>query len=555
MFEAHPLHRRAYADYSIDWSAYLSDLMGEEEDAPWEKAALLFKWGKEGGEEDDGWKKGEVASDSGHHKRSNITDLAKRDLDYGLALYCVECGFGGSARIWGEISAGTTWDFPFYEVDKVQAGFDATFKAGLYLGMEAFVKYEKEWEKELAKIPIGGFDIADFVEVGPFISVGVEARVGIEASGTLLIGAGVEWDNIDIMLDLLDSGNSHANGLSPQFVHKAEANGELSMEASLGLPIKLGIGVSIFGDFWEADAAVVDTPSVVLEGSFEVSAEVTDDGEIEYDINGGCYGIAWNVHFENTLQAVVEADSIGSWDIDLIEPQESEPIFEGCIGYVNDGTDDNEEPGLGSGSSGGATGNGMNSDGNGLSGGNHGGGRVISISSVTSSTSAVASSSRIPALLAVVAPSASSASSSSATSSVASSTSATSTRASSSSATSSSASSSTKVSSSTISTRISSSTRPTSSTKASTSSTKASTSSTKASTSSTKASTSSTKASTSSTRATSTAKTTSSTKASTTLKTSSTTKKASTTTKATTTAKPTSTRKSTSTKKATSTRR
>ncbi|KAL5383437.1 hypothetical protein PMIN06_005727 [Paraphaeosphaeria minitans] len=105
MFELHPLMRRAYAEHSIDWSAYLSDLIGEAEDAPWEKAALLWKWGKEGGEEDDSYKKGEVASDSGHHKRSNLTMLDKRELDYGLALYCVECGFGGSAKIWGEIGA------------------------------------------------------------------------------------------------------------------------------------------------------------------------------------------------------------------------------------------------------------------------------------------------------------------------------------------------------------------------------------------------------------------------------------------------------------------
>ncbi|KAL5383438.1 hypothetical protein PMIN02_009604 [Paraphaeosphaeria minitans] len=165
--------------------------------------------------------------------------------------------------------------------------------------MEAFVKYEKEWEKELARIPLGGFAISGLVEVGPFVSLGVEAKVGIEATGELLIGAGVEWDNVDIMLDLLDSGNSHANGLVPQFVHKAEAQGELSMEASLGLPVKLGIGVDIFDGLWQADAAVVDTPSVVLEGSFEVSAEVTDEGTIEYDIDGGCYGIAWNIHFEN----------------------------------------------------------------------------------------------------------------------------------------------------------------------------------------------------------------------------------------------------------------
>lgn len=284
MFEVHPLRKRASLEASIEWSAYLDDILDEEEDAPWERAVKLFEWGKEGGEEDDSYQKGEVASEDGHHKlkRSDMAGFDKRDVDYGLRLYCVECGFGGSATIWGSLEISIDllelFDNPI-SIDKAQVGFGATFRAGLYLGMEAFVKYEKEFETDLAKIPVGGFSILGLADIGPFVSVGIEASASIGATGTLLIGAGVEWDNIDIMLDLLDSSNSHANGLIPKFLHRVEASGELSMEASLGLPIKLGIGFSILDEVI-AEAAVVDTPSVVLEGSFEVSAEVTDDGEI-----------------------------------------------------------------------------------------------------------------------------------------------------------------------------------------------------------------------------------------------------------------------------------
>lgn len=370
MFERHPLHKRVVVDATIEWGAWLHDLLGADEDAPWEDAALLASWGKEDGEEDDSWQKGEVAEADGHYKmkRSNLTDLEKRELDYGLKLYCVECGFGGSATIWGEVDA----DILPPGVNKVQAGFGAQFEAGLYLGMEAYVKYEKEWEKELAKIMVGGFEIPLLAEVGPFVSVGIEAKAGIAATGSLLIGAGIEWRDIDIVLDLLDSGNSHANGLSPIFHNKIEASGELKMEASLGLPVKIGVGIEILEGFWEAEAAVVDTPSVNLEGSFEVSAEVTDEGEIVYDINGGCYGIAWNVHFENTLEAEINVDLVGEFSVELMEPRESDPIFEGCIGYVKDGTHDDPGP-LGTGASTGQTGNGLNSGGNGLSGGRGGG--------------------------------------------------------------------------------------------------------------------------------------------------------------------------------------
>ncbi|KAM0245967.1 hypothetical protein ACHAQJ_010402, partial [Trichoderma viride] len=378
MFEPHSLSKRDTESVTLSWDYWLNDddHLGTDPDAPWPNAAPLEQWGKEGGEEDDSYEKGEVASPTGHHKRSNETSLsapalATRDLDYGLALYCVECGFGGSATIWGEMDA-SLWTF---SIDTLQVGFNANFEAGLNLGMEAFVKYEQEWSKELGRIDLGGFEIPLLVDVGPFISVSVDAEVTIDATGTLLIGASVSWDNIDIMLDLLDSSNSHANGLSPSFQHTAEASGELHLEASLGLPIKLGVGLSLFDGLYEADAAIVDTPSIVAEGSFVVSASVGDDGEIEVDLDGSCYGIAWDIHFENTLQAVLEGDDIGSATFNLIDPQESAPIAQGCIGYVNDGTDDNDSSNpQGKGDSTGMGGNGLNSGGSGLAGSGSGSG-------------------------------------------------------------------------------------------------------------------------------------------------------------------------------------
>jgi cell division septation protein DedD len=383
MFEPHPLHRRR-TEATIEWGAYASEVLGIDDEAPWDNAAPLFKWSKAGGEEDSSWKEGEVADPNGHHKRSNETDLAKRELDYGLALYCVECGFGGSATIWGSIE----FDFLALSIETAQVGFQASFKAGLNLGIEAYVKYEKEWEKELARIPLGGFSIPVIADIGPFVSLSVEAKAGVSATGSLLIGAAVAWDDVDIVLDLLDSGGSHVNGLTPRFEHKAEATGELKIEASIGLPVRLGVGIEVAGGLWSAAAAIKYTPSINAEGKFEVSATVTDDGEIVHDINGGCYGIAWDIHFENTLQAVIEADYIGSLEFDLIEPQESDPIAEGCIGYVDDGTDnDNDSQGVGSGT--GTTGNGLNTGANGLSGGSGSAKGSVSASGGSSSTSSM----------------------------------------------------------------------------------------------------------------------------------------------------------------------
>ncbi|EWZ31361.1 hypothetical protein FOCG_08468 [Fusarium oxysporum f. sp. radicis-lycopersici 26381] len=259
---------------------------------------------------------------------------------YGLTLYCVECGFGGKASLTGTVEVSL-----FGGIEVAQIQFNTQFKAGLNLGLKAFVKYEKEWTYLVGEINPWSFGIALLRAVGPYVGLDVKAGMSIEATGTLLIGASVEWENIDILIDLVNSGNSHTNGLTTVFKHTAEATGKLKMEASLGLLASVGVELKLLPELWEAKGGVVDTPSVVLEGSFEMGATVTDDGETLADIDGDCYGIAWN-----TISRTPS-----------MHPLKSYSIAQGCIGYVNDGTCDD-----GSDDEGGMSGTGMDCGGSGL---------------------------------------------------------------------------------------------------------------------------------------------------------------------------------------------
>lgn len=379
MFEPHPLNKRGRASIDLHWGAWLhsDSYLGTDHEAPWPFAAKLAEWGKTGGEEDDSWSKGEVADPDGHHKRwLNETSLTARGLEqraageltYGLKLFCVECGFGGRATIWGEVDVDFSIIPPFFELSTVQVGLDVGMRAGLNIGLQAFVKYEKEWEKELGRIYLQNWGIPGIIDFGPFVSVSVSAKAGIEASGQLLLGAHVDWDGFAFTLDLLHPSQSHAESVEPSFGHNASAKGELKVSAGLGLPVMIGAGLRLAGGLWKAEAGVVDTPGVVLEGKFEISAEINDAGEIVPDVNDGCYGIAWNVHFENELDAVLRITGLDDYSKALVRPQESEPIAKGCIGYSKDGNEDSPGP-QGSGSSTGTTGNGLNSGGNGLAGG------------------------------------------------------------------------------------------------------------------------------------------------------------------------------------------
>ncbi|SCO91320.1 uncharacterized protein FRV6_15448 [Fusarium oxysporum] len=330
MFKPHRLDKRASKTWTYEWDQYLDKYFGTDEDAPWPNAAKLIEWGSEGGEENDSYAKCEVSDPNGHHKRW-VTPLWQNVV---LSL------FGG--------------------IEVAQIQFNAQFKAGLNLGLKAFVKYEKEWTYPVGEISPWSFGIPLLCTVGPYIGLDVKAGETIEATGTLLIGTSVEWDNIDILIDLVDSGNNHTNGLPLVFKHTTEATGELKMEASLGLPASVGVELKLLSGLWKAKGGVVDTSSVVLEGSFKMSATVTDDGEILADVDGDCYGIAWNIHLENSLDACLTIGN-STTTIPLIDPLKSDPIAQGCIGYVNDGTGDD-----GSNDEGDVSGIGMDCSGSGL---------------------------------------------------------------------------------------------------------------------------------------------------------------------------------------------
>ena len=314
----------------------MQDSKGSDHSAPWEHAALLKKWGTDGGTPDDSYSKGEVANATGHHKRddseTSLAVLEDRDLSYGLALYCVDCGFGGSATLWGKLEGHI---FPFPGLDTLQAGLNINMRAGLQLGMTAFVKYSKQYSETIDKQQLFGFGIAGLITIGPYILVGVDASVDISATGQLLIGATAEWEDVSTTLDFLDPGSSKApQGFKPVFHRVAEAKGELDIHAHVGLTLAVGIEASALFGLLSADAGVQLVPGVGADAKMEISASIADNGTITVDPHGSCYGVAWNIYFDTKLQAFVKVNDDYKWGPqDLINPINI-PLAAGCIGFT-----------------------------------------------------------------------------------------------------------------------------------------------------------------------------------------------------------------------------
>ena len=297
-----------------------------DEDAPWDNAVLLAAFGPD---ED------EAGSDK-RRRSATTTDLAERDgLDYGLKLYCVDCGFQGTATATG--SLGINWLKA--DVYNAEVKLSGQLYAGMFLGLEMFVEYQKTWEKDFARAYLNPWEIPAILEFGPYIRVGVEATIDIKAEGTLLLGASATWGGFEATMDFLHPEKSTATGLDPTIDRKAEAEVEISAEATLGLPVGIGIGVTVFST-WSVDVELTDTPALVADATFKASANANDctgpnceaPEEGDHECDGG---IAWSIGFRNTLSV-----SVTDFDPYEINVWNSDPIADGCINLLGGNSTD-----------------------------------------------------------------------------------------------------------------------------------------------------------------------------------------------------------------------
>ncbi|GIZ47997.1 hypothetical protein CKM354_001107200 [Cercospora kikuchii] len=393
IFAPHPAFRRRglidveeTLDFTFGFGVYASNILGVDSDAPWPNAVQLLKVGKdEPGVKNDtkkAWEKGELSKDVKKFEGPKPGKVSG-GLEYGVKLYCVQCGFGGQATIYGTMGG----ELPTFSLTKLKVGFKLQMKAGANAGFEAYALYKKEYLKQLARINLAGWKIPLLADIGPFIQLSLLLGMEIKASGNLLIGSSVVWDHIEIELDLLDSSKSFSRGWSPRYEPTFSVSGELNAQLYVGLPVKIGLGVNILEGTWEADASFVETPKIVAEGKFEATAALgANPNKFGTDVNEGCYGIVASLFFSNTLQFVLQGKYVGSRAYDLMDPVKIDLIEPKCLSFERtgggDGLPDYKPQGTGSGA--GLGGNGLNSGGIGLSGGNTNNNKPPSTTTTTS---------------------------------------------------------------------------------------------------------------------------------------------------------------------------
>ncbi|PHH86272.1 hypothetical protein CDD83_10483 [Cordyceps sp. RAO-2017] len=170
----------------------------------------------------------------------------------------------------------------------------------LKLGIDAQITYKKEFTTDLIDygLPALSFGV---VVIGPRISVQSRVEFEAAATGKLLAGAEMGLQDSHIRLDLVNRGESRKSGWEPYFKPAFEADGELMLSASLGLPVGLKCGIKF--SKWDISAGVVNEPSIKAVAQVAASVGQTDKGlfATAFKETNGCTGISTQISWRNRM--------------------------------------------------------------------------------------------------------------------------------------------------------------------------------------------------------------------------------------------------------------
>ncbi|RBQ95470.1 hypothetical protein VDGD_07143 [Verticillium dahliae] len=195
----------------------------------------------------------------------------------------------------------------------------------LKLGIDAQMSYKREFSHTLLNVGLPGLPYG-VVTIGPRITVGSRVELEAEAKGKLLAGAEMGLQNAHVLIDFVNPSNSKRNGWDPYFKPVFEAEGEIMLAATLGLPIGIRCGLQI--SQWDKSVGLIDEPSIKGVAQVAASIELTEEKKFAAgfkDIDG-CTGISTQISWRNKLFI----DIFGTTEIPLLDTDDR-PLARGCI--------------------------------------------------------------------------------------------------------------------------------------------------------------------------------------------------------------------------------
>ncbi|KAL6859497.1 hypothetical protein J3F83DRAFT_763284 [Trichoderma novae-zelandiae] len=302
-------------DRSFDFPLSIAPPTSALDDSPWGDGFKFYTWTPDKG---DYWN----AQDAALDKIKGVV-IGEADPEPSVEFWCVDCHVDGKLKLVGSASFSL-----IHGLTKAQLSLDGNLDAGLFLGMNAFAEYNPKREYDFLSVGLPGLSIPDILAIGPVLSLGISVDLDISAVGQYLVGADMEWTALSATLDVLNPRSSTKSGWTPNVRDTVQADGSLTVNSTLGLPVSLGFGLNILKGKYDKEIKLVDTPGVRASMEYDFTNEV-NNGEVNTDPEDGCYGIHWSVGMVNTLVLDLSDIDQGTFTLDEYDA----PVFaSGCIG-------------------------------------------------------------------------------------------------------------------------------------------------------------------------------------------------------------------------------
>lgn len=225
---------------------------------------------------------------------ANSYSIAKKEGEAGgvkgtLEVFCVDCHAKGKIELGGSAEWHLTEG-----LKKLEGNIKGNLEAQIALGIVADVTKEEKFEHELAKLTPPGFSIPKIFDIGPFVALRATAEVNLSLKGQALAGVKLTIPEFEGSVNLKEPEKSKKLELQPKLEKIFEAKAAISATAGIGLPVAIGLGISIHPLNFKKNLELVEKPMV--EGI--IKAEISTDGS---PTDGKCKGLDWNIVFKNTV--------------------------------------------------------------------------------------------------------------------------------------------------------------------------------------------------------------------------------------------------------------
>ncbi|KAG5921014.1 hypothetical protein E4U61_007245 [Claviceps capensis] len=269
-----------------------------QEESPWGKATLLKRFKDSEGR-------------GGH--------LVKM-----MDIYCVGCGVVGHSKVAGRAK----WS-PRDGLSEGHIELTASLQVALKLGIYGTATLEHHINLDFFNVGLPGLSYG-VITIGPYVSLGAHVGLTAGASGKILAGAEMNWQDARVVLDYTGSNKFATSGwTSPTFKPVFEAAGDVFASAELGLPVGLKVGLKV--SKWEAAVGVVDEPSIKATARVGLSTSPKPgpigNNTLTVGFGDQCAGIMTEISWRNRLWV----GGVSSTDVPWLDSGDSSLLGK-CIG-------------------------------------------------------------------------------------------------------------------------------------------------------------------------------------------------------------------------------